>query len=160
MERPKCYWVEKYEASYMKKVPQRSESSGTWKGFSASLVTLIWSENSLSILVKYVYSLSEKTLSETDFLSVSILDSCIEMPQLHKPALSLYLSMWLEFLPFFLYNSYWIFPWKIFVPHFKEGTFSLHISFSLNFSLLYCHIIKIVCGDGNTVTKSNLYRKM
>lgn len=28
-----------------------------------------------------------ETLSETDFLSVTILDSCIEMPQLHKLAL-------------------------------------------------------------------------
>lgn len=39
-----------------------------------------------------------KTLSETDFLSVSILDSCIEMPHSHKLPLSQYLSDWSFFI--------------------------------------------------------------
>lgn len=79
----------------------------------------------------------KKTLSETDFLSVSILDSCIEMPQLHKLPLSQYLNMWLEF-PLFLCNSFWIFPWHTLFPMFWDNTFSL----SSSFSLLYWHGFK------------------
>lgn len=77
----------------MEKITPNAEQSGASNVFSASLVTLIWSENSLSILAVCLLFIRKKTLSETDFLSVSILDSCIEMPQLHKLPLSQYLSV-------------------------------------------------------------------
>lgn len=85
----------------------------------------------------------KKTLSETDFLSVSILDSCIEMPQLHKLPLSQYLSVWLEF-PLHFSTTFPVTPPR---PththtHFKDKTFSPDISLIRNLGSLYWHDTK------------------
>lgn len=100
----------------------------------------------------------KKTLSETDFLSVSILDSCIEMSQLHKLPLPQYLSMWLEFL-LFLYNSYWIFPWHTLFPIFKDNTFS-PTSLLATLSLLFTDMAsRLICADREMQEKSTKENK-
>lgn len=127
--RPKCFWVGKDSQSCTQKMPQHAEwdlkSSPCLTSFTDSEWKFFQHFSSMSVFYH------KKTLSEADFLSVSILYSCIEMPQLHKLPLSQYLGMWLEF-PLLLNNFNWILSWHTHFPR-CEIKLSLHLS-----SLQFC----------------------
>lgn len=100
-------------------------------------------------------SLSQKTLNETDFLSVSILNTCIEMSQLHKLLLFKYLSMWHEFSPYFPSIYYRFSPWHTHFSVLKINTASLDILFLCFCSLLYwCRVKVLLWWKGNTTKKT------
>lgn len=149
-------WKNLYTKNTMKCRPE-------WKSFPCltSYTDLEWklSQHFSSMTTFY----HKKTLSETDFLSVSILDCCIEMPQLHKLPLSQYLSMWLEF-PLFLHNCYWIFARHTLFPCSQITLFLPRyplIAISIRFIGMAW---KLICADREIlekiINKTNMYRKL